>query len=78
VKQRDLETAVLRALDAAAGLAGRPVDPDQPLAEQFAFDEARFHVALARETGIEIPPGHRPRLATLGGCLDYLDKRLSD
>jgi hypothetical protein len=78
VKQRDLETAVLRALDVAAGLGGRPVDPDRPLAEQFVFDADRFHSALARETGIEIPPGHVGRLATLGGCLDYLDKRLSD
>ena len=78
MKQRDLETAVLRALDVAAGLAGRPVDPERPLAEQFAFDEERFHVALARETGLEIPPGHRARLATFGGCLDYLEKRLAD
>jgi hypothetical protein len=78
VKQRDLETAVLRALDVAAGLGGRPVDPDRPLADQFEFDPDRFHVALIRETGIEIPPGHRARLATLGGCLDYLDERLSD
>lgn len=76
--ERDLETAVLRALATATGGVGdRPIDPDRPLAEQFDFDEDRFVDALARETGLEVPAGHRARLATLAGCLAYLGRRLS-
>lgn len=77
MNERDLEAAVLRALDAAADLRGRPVEPDRALGEQFAIDEERFFGALARETGMEVPPGHRSRLATLGGCVEYFARRLS-
>ena len=76
MNERDLETAVLRALDAAADLGGRPVDPDRPLAEQVALDEERFFRALARETGMEVPPGHRGRLESLGRCVEYFARRL--
>lgn len=77
MNERDLETAVLRALDAAAELGGRPVDPEKPLVEQFDLDESRFFSALARETGLEVPPGHRARLTSLGGILKYLGRRMS-
>ncbi|MEJ2514048.1 MAG: hypothetical protein P8080_00045 [Gammaproteobacteria bacterium] len=75
--ERDLEAAVLRALDTAGDLGGRPVDPDRPLVDQLELDPDRFAAALARETGVEVPPGHRGRLATLSGCLDYFSRRLS-
>lgn len=76
--ERDLEAAVLRALSIATGGVGdRPIDPERPLAEQFTLDEAQFLDALARETGMEVPPGHRPRVATLSGCLAYFGRRLS-
>jgi hypothetical protein len=76
--ERDLETVVLRALATATGGVGdRPIDPDRPLAEQFDLDEDRFVQAIARETGVDVPAGHRARLATLAGCLGYLGKRLS-
>ncbi len=74
MNQRDLETAVLRALSQAAGDIGhRPIEPDQPLSEQFTLDAERFFAALVRETGIEIPVEDRPRLATFSGCMDYLE-----
>lgn len=76
--ERDLEAAVLRALSTAAGGMGdRPIDPERPLADQFRLDEDLFLAALARETGVEVPAGHRPRLATLSGCLAYFGRQLS-
>ena len=77
MNERDLEAAVLRALDSTVSLEGRPVDPDCPLSEQFDLDPERFFGALARETGIDVPAGHRSRLMTLEGCLGYLAGRLS-
>lgn len=75
---RDLEAAVLRALEQAAGEVGdRPIDPDRPLDQQFALDRDRFVHALARETGIDIPASDHHCLETLGGCLDYLAGGLS-
>jgi hypothetical protein len=78
MNERDLETAVLRALEYAAGGVGdRPIEPDRPLAEQFDLDTDRFFGALARETGLDIPVEDRPCLETLSGCLDYLAGGLS-
>lgn len=75
---RDLETAVLRALEQASPDVGdQPIEPDRPLAEQFELDPERFFNALARETGIDIPVEDRHRLESLSGCLDYLDGGLS-
>jgi hypothetical protein len=76
--ERDLEAAVLRALEHAVGGVGdRPIEPDRPLAEQFKLDPERFVEALARETGIDIPVADRAWLETLSGCLDYLSGGLS-
>jgi hypothetical protein len=78
MNERDLETAVLRALESASGGVGdRPIDPERPLAEQFDLDRERFFRALARETGIDIPPDDRAGLETLAGCLEYLSGGLS-
>lgn len=79
MNERDLETAVLRALEQASGDVGdRPIEPDRPLAEQFDLDAERFFGALARETGIDIPVDDRACLETLSGCLDYLAGGLSE
>jgi hypothetical protein len=79
MNERDLETAVLRALSQAAEeMADRPIEPDRPLAEQFDFDPERFFHALSRETGIDIPAADRPRLLTFSGCLDYFANGLDD
>lgn len=78
MNERDLELAVLRALEVASGGVGdKPIEPDRPLAEQFDLDTGLFVRALARETGIDILPEERDRLATLSGCLDYLARGLS-
>jgi hypothetical protein len=80
MNERDLEAAVLRALEHASteGMGDRPIEPDEPLAGQFELDTERFFHALARETGIDIPRGDRSRLATFSGCLDYLSGGLSE
>jgi acyl carrier protein len=78
MNERDLEAAVLRALEhAAGGVDDRPIEPDRPLAEQFDLDMERFYAALARGTGIDIPEEDRPRLQTLTGCLEYLSGSLA-
>lgn len=79
MNERDLEAAVLRALEHAAGDVGdRPIEPELPLAAQFTLDEERFFSALARETGLDIPAEDRPELRTLSGCMEYLAGGLSD
>lgn len=73
MNERDLEAAVLRALEHAAGGVGdQPIEPDRPLAEQFGMDPELFYRALARETGMDIPIEDRQALETLESCLDYL------
>jgi acyl carrier protein len=78
MNERDLEAAVLRALEhAAGGVDDRPIEPERPLAEQFDLDMEAFYAALARGTGIDIPEEDRPRLQTLTGCLEYLSGSLT-
>jgi hypothetical protein len=78
MNERDLEAAVLRALEhASSGTGDLPIEPDRPLAEQFDLDAERFFSALARETGIDIPAADRGRLESLSGCLEYLAGGLS-
>jgi len=73
MNERDLEAAVLRALERATdGVGDKPIEPDEPLAAQFDLDIERFFHALGRETGIDIPAEDRPRLSTLSGCMEYL------
>lgn len=73
MNERDLETAVLRALSQAAGPIGdRPIDPERPLDEQFELDPERFFQALCRETGIDIPESDRALLSSFSACMDYL------
>ena len=79
MNMRDLEAAVLRALEQSTGGVGdRPIEPELPLAQQFELDQERFLRALRRETGLDIPSGDRDSLQTLSGCLDYLAGGLSD
>lgn len=78
MNERDLEAAVLRALEhATGGLGDRPIEPERPLAEQFDLDAERFYAILARETGMDIPAADKAQLVTLSGCLDYLAGGLS-
>jgi len=73
MNERDLETAVLRALSQAVGQIGdRPIDPDLPLAEQFDLDLDRFFSALCRETGLDISRADQARLTSFSACMEYL------
>lgn len=79
MNERDLEAAILRALEHASGGVGdRPIEPELPLADQFELDSERFYFALSRETGFDIPVEDRASLETLSGCLDYFAGGLSD
>jgi hypothetical protein len=79
MNERDLEAAVLRALEHAAGAVGdQPIEPDRPLTEQFAMDPERFFQAITRETGLDIPIEDRFELETFAGCLEYLGAELTD
>jgi hypothetical protein len=79
MNMRDLEAAVLRALEqATGGIGDRPIEPDVPLAEQFDLDPQRFRAALSRETGLDIPAEDDAGLKTLSGCLDFLSGGLSE
>lgn len=80
MNERDLETAVLRALEQAArgSLSDRPIEPEALLADQFELDEPHFFRALARETGIDIPEEDQPGLTTLAACLEYLSSGLAE
>lgn len=79
MNERDLEAAVLRALEHATGGVGdRPIEPELPLAVQFELDEERFFAALARETGLDIPAEDRHGLRSLSGCMDYFAGGLSE
>jgi acetyltransferase-like isoleucine patch superfamily enzyme/acyl carrier protein len=54
--------------------------PDASLREALDLDSMdflRFVAGLHRELGVEVPEADYPRLATLGGCQDYLAARLS-
>jgi len=78
MNERDLETAVLRALaQASGGVGNSPIEPDRAFTEQFDLDTELFFSALARETGIDIPVEDRPCLESLSSCLDYLAGGLS-
>jgi acyl carrier protein len=51
------------------------IRPDVSLREQLDLDSMdflNFTIALHRRFGVPIPESDYPRLATLGGCVDYL------
>ena len=61
------------------------VDPaaiagDQPLQEQLDLDSMDFLAfleALAERTGLEVPERDYAQVATLDGCIEYLDRQLA-
>jgi acyl carrier protein len=74
-----LKATVLRALgDIAPEADLATLKPDVALRDQFdldSMDVLNFVVALHRALDIEIPEVDYPRLATLDGCLEYLEAR---
>lgn len=54
------------------------LDPAERLRNQFEFDSVdfmNFAVALQSQLKVEIPEGDYPRLATLNGCIRYLQSK---
>jgi acyl carrier protein len=54
------------------------IDPDADLHVDLDLDSMdflSFVIALHDETGVEIPERDYPLVATLAGCVEYLDER---
>ena len=67
-------------VEVAPEVDGRPIDGAVPLQEQLDLDSMDFLAfleALAERTGVEIPEADYSRVATLDGCVDYVDRQLA-
>ena len=56
------------------------VNPEVPFRDQFDFDSMdflNFAIALHKEFKVDIPEADYPRLATLNGCIGYLQEALA-
>jgi acyl carrier protein len=65
---------ILRRLAPEADLDRLP--DDVPLREELDLDSVdflHFVIALSKDIGVEVPEADYRRLATLQGCLDYLE-----
>lgn len=76
---RPLRDVVLEALAAVAPEADLSrLDPREDLRDALEIDSMdllHFAVGLHERTGIEIPEVDYPRIATLAGCIAYLEQR---
>jgi acyl carrier protein len=57
------------------------INPEQKLREQLELDSMDFLdivMEIRKRYGVEIPEPDYPRLATLNGCVDYLEPKLKD
>jgi len=55
------------------------LNPEEPLRNQFDFDSIdflNFAVALQERLKVKIPEEDYPKLATLGGCIAYLNSKI--
>jgi acyl carrier protein len=77
----ELKTVVLRALGGIApeaDLAG--IDPDAAFRDQLDLDSMdilNFAIALDEALGVDIPETDYAKIATLSGCLDYLEAAMT-
>ena len=56
------------------------VNPEVPFRDQFDFDSMdflNFAIALHKAFKVDIPEADYPRLATLNGCVGYLQEGLA-
>jgi acyl carrier protein len=78
VSAEALRATVLQALlDVAPDVDGASIDPTQPFREQFDFDSMdhlNFVIALHRSLGVDVPEADYPQLASLDGCVRYLER----
>jgi acyl carrier protein len=79
VTREEIRAAVLAALSEIAPEADlERLAPSAELREELDLDSMdflRFLQALAEATGIEVPEAEVSKVATLGGCIDYLVAR---
>jgi len=72
----EIRAAVLRALgDIAPEADLSAITRDAPLRDQLDLDSMdflNFVIAVHAAVHVEIPEADYPKLATLGGCVDYL------
>jgi acyl carrier protein len=76
----DIRTAVLKALASVAPeTESLPVDDAIPLREQFDLDSMdflNFLVGVHKSLGVEIAEKDYPRLATVDGCVHFVESAL--
>jgi acyl carrier protein len=76
---RELRRVVLESLcSVAPDIDPDVVDPSRPFRDQFDFDSMdhlTFVTALHQRFRVDIPELDYPRLASLDGCVDYLQER---
>jgi acyl carrier protein len=78
------DTARIHVIDALLEVAPE-VEPDTvagdvPLQEQLDLDSMDFLAfleAVAERTGVEVPEAAYAQVATLDGCVDFLDRQLA-
>lgn len=76
----DIREAILRALRRIAPEADPPtIDPARPLREQVDLDSVdflNFLIGVHQELGVEVPEEDYPQVATLAGCVAYVEARM--
>jgi acyl carrier protein len=77
-------TARINVLDALLEVAPEAdpaaIEPAVPLRDQLDIDSMdflSFLEALAERTGVEIPESDYDQVATLDGCVEYVDRQLA-
>jgi acyl carrier protein len=80
VSRDEIKAAVLRALGGVAPEADLArLDAAVPFRDQLdldSMDVLNFAIALHAALGVDVPEADYARIATLNGCLDYLEVAL--
>jgi acyl carrier protein len=80
VSTNDIREAILRALRRIAPEADpATIDPARPLREQVDLDSVdflNFLIGVHQELGVEVPEEDYPQVATLAGCVAYVEARM--
>ena len=72
------ELVVMRLLDVAPEASASDIDPTMPIQEQLDIDSMDFLdflVAVAEDTGVEVPERDYAEVATVDGCVRYVAER---
>jgi acyl carrier protein len=79
VSDEEIRALVMRELGNIAPEASSEIDPDADLREQVDLDSMdilNLMIAIHEATGVDIPEGDYPKLATLNSCVSYLRERI--